>query len=257
MSNESSPRLSVPCSYNERRLVYIVMGLSNSGKTTKVNELVEKAVARNLKCTVCSRNNYSDENTYKSALGIRVAEGWCNLSFLQALDDLSVRRIFIDNNNLEPEFRQYYIDECEKRDIEWCILRVGKFTNTYAQECLEVHGGGSKPHVDWAEYRRQLQLWGEYYQAKLRDIESLIAKGYEQVRTMSDTRLIATRLTSSGREVVLGISGDGSYIRAYIFNDAEVGLKFYKEALNVTQWVNKAESKITVGRRYNGSLVSG
>lgn len=256
MNNTTNgPRHAASQSYDARRLVYIVMGLSNSGKSTKVAELVDKAKLKGIKCAVLNRDKYLDKTLYHDPTEVLLAEDWCRVDFLTALEDPTIRRIFIDNNNLEADFRQYYIDLCESRDIEWCILRVGKFTNEFATECLKVHGGGSAGHIDWAEYRRQLQMWGEYYQQKIADIQLLEAKGYEQVRTMSDTRLIATRSTSSGREVVLGITGDGNYIRAYIFKDDELGLKLFKTALNVTQWVNKDDAKLTIGRRYNGSFM--
>lgn len=240
-----------PCRYDERRIVFIMLGLSNSGKTTRTNALKSRFEGRGLKSIAVSASNFLKQEGVPSPAEVELAENWCQEKFLESLNDVSIRRIFVDNNNLVPEQRQFYIEECEKRDIEWVIVSVGRFTNDFAESCYR-----NNAKVDWATYRRELQSWGEYYRSVLAEIESIKAKGYEDARMMrGDTRIVATRITEQGREVVFGAKADGTYIRAFIFKDNDMGNKVYLTAINAEHGVDKEHAKMTIGRRYNGSML--
>lgn len=244
--------VSIPCLYHERRIVFIMLGLSNSGKTTRANALKSRFEGRGLKSTIRSTNDFIVSGSNASGAEIEACESKCRATFISDLEDISIRRIFVDNNNLDKRQRDFYIQECEKRDVEWVIVAVGRFTNQFADECYRKNS-----KADWATYRRELQLWGEYYRSILLEIETLKSKGFEEARMMrGDTRIVATRMTEQGREVVFGIKANGSYVRAFIFSDATMGSKAYSSALTAEHRVDKEDAKMTIGRRYNGSLVT-
>ena len=230
------------CKFNERRIVYIVIGLLGSGKTSKVNAMVDTFASHGLKSLVISP---------KGVGGILSSE--CKEDFNVAIKDSSIRRIFIDNSNLWKEEREYYIKGCESNAIEWIILSVGRFTKEASQRYLQYNDKGYKAD----DYKRQLHLWSEYYGGEvLKNMETIkVEHGYDKTRVMKDTRIIGLRSTPNGTVVALGLELDGSFVRSFLFLNQEDAESLFEKATMTGFIPLKNADIMTIGHHYKNSFI--
>ena len=229
------------CKFNERRIVYIVIGLLGSGKSTKVKAMSETFASKGLNPLVI---------TPKGVGGVLSDE--CKAEFTAALADPKVRRIFIDNCNLWKEEREYFIKACEDNLIEWIILSVGRFTKEASLRYLQYND----QNYSYDDYKRQLKLWSEYYGGEvLKNMESIKADyGYERIRAMKDTRIIGLRKAPNGTVVALGLEPDGSFVRSFMFLDEKDALDLYESA-TMTGYTPTAKANVmTIGHHYKNSF---
>lgn len=228
------------CRFNDRRVVYIVMGLLGSGKTTKVTSMIDNFKSKGLRSVSVEGDTVGG-----------VLSEYCKSKFDGAIKDDSIRRIFIDGCNLWREERDYYIQECEKNDVEWILLLVGRFTRESTLQYQQYNLKGYKED----DYSRQLKLWSEYYADVLKTLSYVKLKyGYEETRVMKDTQIIGIKDTPTGYVVTLGIKKDGSFIRSFAFADKQDALTLFKSATMTGYTPAKSATVMTVGRHYNNSF---
>lgn len=229
------------CKFSERRIVYIVIGLLGSGKTTKVKSMVDTFESNGLKSAVVSPKGVGG-----------ILSELCKKEFNDLILDPTVRRIFLDNSNLWRDEREYYKAECESNGVEWIILSVGRFTKEASLKYLQYNDRGYVAE----DYTRQLRLWSEYYVSEvLNSMEVIRDKfNYDKVRAMKDTRIVGIKSTPTGTVVALGLELDGSFVRSFLFMKESDALNLFNTA-TMTGFKPSIKAKVmTIGHHYKNSF---
>lgn len=229
------------CKFNERRIVYIVIGLLGSGKSTKVKSMVDTFESKGIKSAVVEPKGVGG-----------ILSDVCKAQFHEFLSNPKIRRIFIDNSNLWKDEREYYKSECESYGIEWIILSVGRFTKEASLKYLQYNDRGYTAE----DYTRQLKLWSEYYGSEVLSNMQTIqnAYGYDKVRAMKDTRIIGIKSSPNGTVVALGLELDGSFVRSFLFLKESDALALFTNA-TMTGFNPSTKAKVmTIGHHYKNSF---
>ena len=121
-------------------VVTLSVGLSGSGKSTRINKKINKLRDAGYTCSVCSADSYflQEDGSYKfdhTQLGS--AHKACQKNFQAALNS-KISWIFVDNTNLTPKERSFYLKEAFKAGA-LVFLNVHP-TDVDLSEARNIHG---------------------------------------------------------------------------------------------------------------------
>ena len=143
------------------QIVYILRGLSGSGKSQVARDLIgyERAqpVPRNFG-VICSADDYfMVDGEYRfDPEKLSEAHDACFMKFKKALDD-GVRVVVVDNTNIRKDWYAAYVDECYREGVVFTVLEVNIPSNEAELQDIMDRGSHGVPE---STYRR----WMEDYE---------------------------------------------------------------------------------------------